>query len=88
MAGKSWSANTSDSVAIEGNRLRDGIIIQSHSDSSNAVFVQFGQPAETNKGLELGPGKDHISITGKKAKDAVHMITDSGTANGGYEEQF
>lgn len=87
MAGLSWSANTSEGEAIPANKYRDSIIVQSHSNSSNAVFVQFGQPAETNKGLELGPGKDFIEISGPKASQAVHMITASGTANGGYEEQ-
>jgi len=88
MAGKSWSASNTDSVIIPGNKKRDSLLIQAHSNSANAVFLQKGQTAEAGKGIELGPGVSAVKLRGNMARYAIHGITSSGSASGGYEEGF
>ncbi len=85
MAGKSWSATNSDSIIIPYNKYRDSLIIQCHSNSANSVFVQLGQTAEAGKGIEIPAGASY-TVKGNKSKLAVHGITSSGSASGGYEE--
>lgn len=85
MAGKAWSATNADSIIVPYNYWRNSLMIQCHRGSSATVFIQLGQTAEASKGIELPPGSAY-SVTGHKATYAVHGITSSGTATGGYEE--
>ncbi len=85
MAGKSWSASTNEGEIIPANKWRNTLLIQSYSDNSDSVFIQIGQSAETDKGIELTGGSSY-TVRGQKAKLSVHGVMKSNTATGGYEE--